>query len=91
MPLPFKTTFLAVCILAATGAALANEPPALEPTEDAVDLREEGPSVTFTCEATDLSPRAESAAECKRKCNKKCDGASNKSKCVGTCRRACDG
>lgn len=35
-------------------------------------------------------PRAESASECKRKCNKKCDGASNKSKCVGTCRRACD-
>jgi hypothetical protein len=31
------------------------------------------------------------ADECKNKCNKKCDDANNKSKCVAECRRACDG
>ncbi len=30
------------------------------------------------------------ASKCKNKCNSKCSGAQNKSKCVGECRRACD-
>ena len=32
----------------------------------------------------------EDAAACKRKCNARCNGAPNKSKCVAECRRACD-
>ncbi|MCU0696775.1 MAG: hypothetical protein MUC96_09620 [Myxococcaceae bacterium] len=30
------------------------------------------------------------ATKCKRKCNSQCASASNKSKCVNECRRACD-
>lgn len=33
----------------------------------------------------------DAATKCKRKCNSKCEGANNKSKCVNECRRACDG
>ncbi|MBL8957756.1 MAG: hypothetical protein JNK82_43675 [Myxococcaceae bacterium] len=43
--------------------------------------------------ATASGPRAigdDAATKCKRKCNSKCDGANNKSKCVAECRRACD-
>lgn len=39
------------------------------------------------------APRAigeDAATKCKRKCNSQCAGASNKSKCVAECRRACD-
>ena len=32
----------------------------------------------------------EDATACKRKCNSRCSGAQNKSKCVAECRRACD-
>lgn len=38
-----------------------------------------------------LAKGKDSAAQCKSGCNKRCSGASNKAKCVGTCRRACDG
>lgn len=39
-----------------------------------------------------FEPRAigEDATACKRKCNSRCSGAQNKSKCVAECRRACD-
>lgn len=32
----------------------------------------------------------DAATKCKRKCNSQCSSASNKSKCVAECRRACD-
>lgn len=32
----------------------------------------------------------DAATKCKRKCNSQCSAASNKSKCVAECRRACD-
>jgi hypothetical protein len=35
--------------------------------------------------------QVDAAAKCKRGCNSQCSGAQNKSKCVGQCRRACDG
>jgi len=34
--------------------------------------------------------QSDAVTKCKRKCNSQCDGAQNKSKCVGQCRRACD-
>ena len=40
-----------------------------------------------------VAPRAigdDAATKCKRGCNAKCKSASNKSKCVAECRRACD-
>ncbi len=54
-------------------------------------LRDACPAVAPDANVNDTLSRSESATDCKRRCNKKCDGASNKSKCVGTCRRACDG
>ena len=42
------------------------------------------------CTAPTTQVIGEDATACKRKCNSKCEGAQNKSKCVGECRRACD-
>ncbi|PZR18458.1 MAG: hypothetical protein DI536_00830 [Archangium gephyra] len=46
------------------------------------------PEVEATCEAP--SAIGDEASKCKNKCNSKCEGAQNKSKCVAECRRACD-
>lgn len=35
--------------------------------------------------------QSDAVAKCKRGCNARCKGAQNTSKCVGQCRRACDG
>jgi hypothetical protein len=43
-----------------------------------------------TCAAAPRGLGDDAATKCKRKCNSKCDGANNKSKCVAECRRACD-
>jgi hypothetical protein len=35
--------------------------------------------------------RSEAVVKCQQGCNRQCGGASNKAKCVGQCRRACEG
>lgn len=42
------------------------------------------------CAAAPHAIGDDAATKCKRKCNSQCSGASNKSKCVAECRRACD-
>ncbi|GEM_PF-3136991 len=80
---------LVVCILAFSAAALAEEGlPSVQPEpEAAAGLVQNAEPEELTCEADEASR----GADCKSGCNKKCAGASNKAKCVGTCRRACDG
>lgn len=48
------------------------------------------PEQTDECAATPHAIGDDAATKCKRKCNSQCSGASNKSKCVAECRRACD-
>lgn len=87
------SSILAVCLLAASALALASEgtSPLQQPEGGSglvarLDLTE-----GFVCESDEPGSREkESVAACKSGCNKKCSGASNKAKCVGTCRRACD-
>lgn len=56
------------------------------PTAPAPVVQEE----VLECAAPTTQVIGEDATACKRKCNSKCEGAQNKSKCVGECRRACD-
>ena len=48
------------------------------------------PEQTDECVAAPHAIGDDAATKCKRKCNSQCSGASNKSKCVAECRRACD-
>lgn len=85
-----RLTCLLVCVaLAGSGGAAANEP-SPEPVADEAGRVVDAEA---TCEASEPEGQAvakDSASACKSKCNQKCSGASNKAKCVGTCRRACD-
>ncbi len=48
------------------------------------------PADTDSCVTAPRGIGDEAATKCKRKCNSQCSSASNKSKCVAECRRACD-
>lgn len=48
------------------------------------------PAESEVCTTAPRGLGDDAATKCKRKCNSQCAGASNKSKCVAECRRACD-
>ena len=82
---------IVVASLACGGAGRPAETPSPTPsTTTAPTAPTPAPVAPAPVAPAGPDPRAAAVAKCKSGCNKQCSGASNKAKCVGTCRRACE-